>query len=102
MAGGETLFAVKGFAELCRQHAVDVIMPDAKFCGGLLEMAHIAAMAYAYGVEVAPHNPSGPVCTMATVQACAGMRNFRILEMQWGEAPWRGELLDPSGSVHRW
>lgn len=95
MAGGETLFAVKGFADLCHQQAVDVIMPDAKFCGGLLEMAHIAAMAYAYGVEVAPHNPSGPVCTMATVQSCAGMRNFRILEMQWGEAPWRGELLDP-------
>ncbi|MCW5965459.1 MAG: mandelate racemase/muconate lactonizing enzyme family protein [Bryobacterales bacterium] len=95
MAGGETLFAVKGFAGLCHQQAVDVIMPDAKFCGGLLEMAHIAAMAYAYGVEVAPHNPSGPVCTMATVQSCAGMRNFRTLEMQWGEVPWRGELLSP-------
>ncbi len=95
MAGGEILFAVKGFAELCRRQAVDVIMPDAKFCGGLLEMGHIAAMAYAHGVEVAPHNPSGPVCTMATVQSCAGMRNFRTLEMQWGEVAWRGELLDP-------
>jgi galactonate dehydratase len=95
MAGGEILFAVEGFAELCRQRAVDVIMPDVKFCGGLLEMTHIAAMAYAHGVAVAPHNPSGPVCTMATVQTCAGMRNFRTLEMQWGEVPWRGEVLDP-------
>lgn len=95
MAGGEILFAVEGFAELCRQKAVDVIMPDAKFCGGLLEMTHIAAMAFAHQVSVAPHNPSGPVCTMATVQACAGMRNFQILEMQWGEVPWRGELLNP-------
>ncbi|MDZ7639107.1 MAG: mandelate racemase/muconate lactonizing enzyme family protein [Bryobacterales bacterium] len=95
MAGGEFLFAVEGFAELCRQRAVDIIMPDAKFCGGLLEMSHIAAMAFAHGVAVAPHNPSGPGCTMATVQVCAGMRNFEILEMQWGEAEWRGELLDP-------
>jgi galactonate dehydratase len=95
MAGGEFLFAVEGFSALCQQKAVDVIMPDAKFCGGLLEMNHIAAMAFAHGVTVAPHNPSGPVCTMATAQVCAGMRNFQTLEMQWGEVPWRGDLLNP-------
>lgn len=95
MAGGEFLFAVEGFSALCEQKAVDVIMPDAKFCGGLLEMNHIAAMAFAHGVTVAPHNPSGPVCTMATAQVCAGMRNFQTLEMQWGEVSWRGDLLNP-------
>jgi L-alanine-DL-glutamate epimerase-like enolase superfamily enzyme len=26
---------------------------------------------------------------------CAVLRNFRLLELQWGEAGWRGELLDP-------
>lgn len=96
MAGGETLFQVKGFAGLCRQKAVEVIMPDVKHCGGLLELTHIASMAQQEGVLVAPHNPSGPVATAASVQVCAGLPNFRFLELQWGEVPWRGELLQPA------
>lgn len=95
MAGGETLFGVKGFAPLCRTQAVHVIMPDVKHCGGLLEMARIAALAHADGVAVAPHNPSGPVSTAASVEICAGMVNFRILELQWGEVGWRSELIVP-------
>jgi len=96
MAGGEVLFGVAGFAALTRTRAVNVIMPDVKHCGGLLELTHIAAMADADGVAVAPHNPSGPVSTAATVQVCAGLRNFRLLEFQWGEAAWRRDLLEPA------
>ena len=95
MAGGEVLFGVAGFAPLSRTRAVHVIMPDVKHCGGLLELTRIAAMADADGVAVAPHNPSGPVGTAATVQACAVLKNFRLLELQWGEAAWRGDLLSP-------
>ncbi len=95
MAGGEVLFGTKGFAALCRRKAVNVIMPDVKHCGGLLEMAQIAALARMEGVAVAPHNPSGPVSTAASVQACAAMPNFQILELQWGEVDWRGDLVSP-------
>lgn len=96
MAGGEFLFGVRGFAPLCRDKAVDVIMPDVKHCGGILEMTRIAAMAESFGVRVSPHNPTGPVATAASVQLCAGMKNFEILELQWGEAGWRGELVRPA------
>lgn len=95
MAGGELLFGTRGFAALCRTHAVNGIMPDVKHCGGLLEMKGIAAMAHGDGVAVAPHNPSGPVSTAANVQICAGMLNFRLLELQWGEVGWRSELIAP-------
>ena len=95
MAGGEVLFGVSGFAPLSRTRAVDVIMPDVKHCGGLLELTRIAAMADADGVAVAPHNPSGPVSTAASVQVCAVLKNFRLLELQWGETTWRSELLNP-------
>ena len=95
MAGGEILFGVAGFAPLCRARAVDVIMPDVKHCGGLLELTRIAAMAEADAVAVAPHNPSGPVSTAASVQVCAVLKNFRLLEFQWGEADWRHEVLVP-------
>jgi galactonate dehydratase len=96
MAGGELLFGVSGFAPLTRNRAVNVIMPDVKHCGGLLELTHIAAMAEADGVKVAPHNPSGPVSTAASIQVCAVLSNFNFLELQWGEVPWRKDVLKPA------
>ncbi len=44
---------------------------------------------------VAPHNPSGPVSTAASVQVCAGMKNVNYLELQYGEVNWRGDVLTP-------
>ena len=95
MAGGEILYGVDGFSPLTRSKAVDVIMPDVKHCGGLLELTRIAAVAESDGVTVAPHNPSGPVSTAASVQVCAVLKNFRLLEFQWGEVPWRQDILVP-------
>lgn len=73
-----------------------VIMPDVKHCGGMLALTHILAMAASYGVAVVSHNPSGPVSTAATGQAATGLNNCEILEMQWGEVEWRGELVAPT------
>ena len=95
MAGGEILYGVAGFAPLTRDRAVNVIMPDVKHCGGLLELTRIAAAAESDGVTVAPHNPSGPVATAASIQVCAVLKNFRLLEFQWGEAAWRHDLVNP-------
>ncbi len=95
LAGGEVLFGVEGFAPLCQAGAIDVIMPDVKYCGGILEGRRIATVAELHDVAVSPHNPSGPVATAASVQLCAGMANFDILEYQWNEVPWSGDLIDP-------
>jgi galactonate dehydratase len=95
MAGGEVLYGVAGFAPLSRDKTVDVIMPDVKHCGGLLELTRIATAADSEGVAVAPHNPSGPVSTAASVQVSAVLKNFRCLEFQWGEVDWRSDLLIP-------
>jgi galactonate dehydratase len=95
MAAGELLFGIAGFAPLVRQHAVGVIMPDVKHCGGLLELTHIAAEAASEGLLVAPHNPSGPVSTAATLQACAGLPNVNYLELQYGEIDWRADVVSP-------
>lgn len=95
MAGGEILYGVAGFAPLTRDRTVNVIMPDVKHCGGLLELTRIAAAAESDGVTVAPHNPSGPVATAASIQVCAVLKNFRLLEFQWGEAAWRHDVVNP-------
>jgi galactonate dehydratase len=95
MAGGELLFGVESFGPLCRGHGLDVIMPDVKHCGGILEGREIAALAQLENLDVSPHNPSGPVATAASVQWCAGMPNLTVLEYQWNEVPWRSELITP-------
>jgi galactonate dehydratase len=95
MAGGEVLFGLSGFGPLIRRRAVDTIMPDVKHCGGLLELTRIAAMAANEGILVAPHNPSGPISTAASVQVCAGMKNVNYLELQYGEVGWRSEVVSP-------
>ena len=52
------------------------------------------AVADGFGA-ISPHNPSGPVSTMVSAQVCAGLPNFDILEYQWNEVPWRGDLVEP-------
>lgn len=99
MAGGEMLFALRGFHDLVETRAVSIIMPDVKHCGGLLELTRIAAAAAAQGVDVSPHNPSGPVATTASAHVCSTIANFAILEVQVGEAPWRAEVIDPPEAV---
>jgi galactonate dehydratase len=95
MAAGELLFGMSGFAPLVRQHAVGVIMPDVKHCGGLLELTHIAAEAASEGLLVAPHNPSGPVSSAASLQVCATLPNVNYLELQYGEVDWRADVVSP-------
>lgn len=94
-AGGESLFGTKGFFEYIRAGAVDIVMPDVKYCGGLLEMKKIAAIAEGAGLPVAPHGPASPVGNMAAAHVCATLPNFQILEFSFGEVPWRAEIVDP-------
>ncbi len=95
-AGGEYIFGREGFAPLIDAEALDILMPDVKFCGGILELKYIAAMAETAGVQIAPHNPSGPIATAASVHAIAGIPNLSILEMAYGEVPWRENLVSPA------
>ena len=94
-ASAESLFGMEGFAPFLRERVVDVLMPDVKHDGGLMETAHIAAAARLNGLLVAPHNPAGPWATAATAQVISTAPNFYILEYAWGEVPWRAELLSP-------
>ena len=100
VAGGEFLFALDEFGPLCRTQSVEVLMPDVQICGGLLEGQRISTAAELHGLAVAPHNAHGPVATAASVQLSAFLPNFEILEYQWGEVPWRAELIDPPESIH--
>jgi galactonate dehydratase len=99
LADGETLLRMTDFRRLLDDGAVDVIMPDVKWCGGILKARMIAAMADTYEVGVSPHNMSGPISTAAAVNLCATLPNFVSLEYCWGVPAWRGELVAGSERV---
>jgi galactonate dehydratase len=88
LATGERLFTKFGFRELLEEQLVDYIQPDICHVGGILELRSIAAMAEAYYVKVAPHNPNGPVSTAASIQLAASIPNFLILEQAVQDDAW--------------
>ncbi|MEO5699029.1 MAG: mandelate racemase/muconate lactonizing enzyme family protein [Casimicrobiaceae bacterium] len=95
LAGAEDFSGCKGFLPFVHQRIYDVIMPDIKYCGGLLEMLSITAMANAAGIAVSPHNPTGPVAHAASLHACAAMPAVFLLEHQLGESPLFFSLAGP-------
>jgi galactonate dehydratase len=99
LAGGEQLCGRAAFRPLLEAGAFDVLMPDVKWIGGILEAKKVAAMAEAYEVAVAPHNMSGPVSTAAGVHLAATLPNFLILEYCWGATPWRADLVGGAEAV---
>lgn len=94
-ASAESVYAVEGFAPFLTRPIVDILMPDVKHDGGLLETKRIAGAARMNKRLIAPHNPAGPVSTAASAQVVSTLSNFLILEYAWGEADWRAQLLDP-------
>lgn len=101
VAGGESLPGLKSFYRYAAAGAADILMPDVKYCGGMLELRKIAALAEAMGLTVAPHGPASPIGNFAVAHVCAGLPNFDILEFSFGEVPWRAELIDPPEVIER-
>jgi galactonate dehydratase len=96
IAAGERLYHRTQFVELFEKRAADVVQPDLSHAGGLAECKKIAAMAEAYRLPVAPHNPSGPVANAATLQLAACTPNFYMLETMVDDVPWRSQLTTES------
>ena len=85
LAGLEQAVRLESFLPWCEAGAYDAMMPDVKYAGGLAEMLRIGAALAAHGVEVSPHNPSGPVSHAASLHVCSALRECDMLEMQFDE-----------------
>ncbi|MBI3426277.1 MAG: mandelate racemase/muconate lactonizing enzyme family protein [Acidobacteria bacterium] len=96
LATGERIFGRQGFRELLERQAVRIIQPDLARTGGITETKKIAAMANTYYIPVAPHNPNGPLCTLASMHVCFSIPNFLILEFFEKDEPVIQELV-PGG-----
>jgi L-alanine-DL-glutamate epimerase-like enolase superfamily enzyme len=65
ICASETLGGVLAYRDLLAADAVDVVMLDVSWCGGLTPARKIAALAEAYARPLAPHDCTGPVALMA-------------------------------------
>lgn len=93
IATGERLYSQFAFKELFEKRAASIIQPDITHCGGITEVRRVAAMANAYGVAVAPHNPQGPVSTAASIEFGFATPNYLICEAVHQDVPWRDDIV---------
>ena len=101
LATGERSFTKYGFTEFCSRHLVDYIQPDVCHAGGILEMKKIGAMAEAFRVEMAPHNPQSEVSTVASLHVDATTPSATIQEVNPSGIPWLVDLFQGGGIKYK-
>ncbi len=82
VATGEGLINRYEFRQLLEAKGATIIQPDVLHCGGITELRKIANLAETFGVEVAPHQSSGPLGFVASLTAMSVCRNFLIQEWE--------------------
>ena len=98
-AGGESGYGREFFRAIVECGALNVVMPDVKYCGGLAEARAVGIAAMEAGGDVSLHSPSGPVSLIGGGHATAAMPGAIHLEHAVYEADWRAELVLPHERV---
>lgn len=101
IASGERLTGIHAYRELFEKRAVSVVQPDITHCGGLSEVRKIAAMAEAYKISIAPHNPQGPVSTAASIEFGFSTPSYIICESVHNDVPWRQDVVNEGFAVEK-
>ncbi len=68
------------YREMFEQHAVDVVMWDVTWCGGISEAKKISDLADTYKIPTSPHTGGGPVLWFASIHTATALANFYIME----------------------
>jgi len=104
IATGERLFGKWSFVPILERRLADLIQPDPAHAGGITELRKIAGMAEAHHVYVQPHNPYGPINSLAAAHLSAAIPNFLIMELileegmhDWFDLAVGGRFPTPKG-----
>src|SRR5215472_11540806 len=98
VASLESLHGRRQFRPFFEQQSVDVAIIDVAW-NGILESMKIAAMADTYEVNVAPHNFNGHIGSLMSAHMCAAIPNFRVMEIDIEDVPWKDELVSPTPKI---
>ena len=81
VCASETLATRHAFRDLLVKEAVDYVMLDLSWCGGISEAKKIAAMAESWLRPVAPHDCTGPVVLIASLHLALNAPNALFQEV---------------------
>lgn len=98
IASCESLYGTREFRPYFEHQSMDVAIIDVPW-NGIWQSAKIAAMADAYEVNVAPHNFYGHLSTLMSAHLCAAVPNFRIMEIDIDDVPWKDDLVTQPPSI---
>lgn len=93
IATGERLTHLAAFRDLFAAKACEISQMDITHCGGFTEARRIAALADAYRIALAPHNPQGPVSTAASIEFGFSQPSYIICESVHNDVPWRADIV---------
>jgi len=92
IASLEAIYGLRGYRPFFERQAVDVAIIDVAW-NGFHEALRIASLADAYEVNVAPHNFCGDLATLMSAHLCAAIANYRIMEFEADDVPWKSDFL---------
>lgn len=107
VATGERITSLASFRDLFAARACEICQLDITHCGGLTAARRIAALADAYNIALAPHNPQGPVSTAASLEFGFSQPGYLICETVHADVPWRSDVVregytvEPVGRIVR-
>ncbi|MFN3325542.1 MAG: mandelate racemase/muconate lactonizing enzyme family protein [Bryobacteraceae bacterium] len=90
---GENLARRYGFKDFIINQACDILHPDLRNSGGFLETKRIADMAEVFALPMATHNTGSMVCTLATINWAASIRDFIACETVLGKGDWMDKVV---------
>jgi L-alanine-DL-glutamate epimerase-like enolase superfamily enzyme len=92
IASLETILGRRGLLPFLEANAVDVGIIDALF-NGMTESVKMASLLDIFDVNAAAHNTYSPLGSLITAHFCAVIPNFRMMEYDVDEVPWRQSLI---------
>ena len=92
IASCESLFGRREFLPFFQARSMDVPIVDVPW-NGILESMKIASMAEAFEMNCAPHNFYGNLSTAMSAHFCAAIPNFRIMEIDIDDVPWKDDVV---------
>ncbi len=93
IAMSERLHASTEFAEVIDTGAVDVLMLDVQWCGGVSQAKKIAALAEARYIPVTLHNCNSPLASVINAHIARTLPNFLNMEFMDPDVTWRDEII---------
>jgi L-alanine-DL-glutamate epimerase-like enolase superfamily enzyme len=98
IASLESIHGAANYRPYLEAGAVDVAIIDVVW-NGFLESVRAANLADTFEINVAPHNFYGHLASAMSAQFCAAVPNFRIMEYEVDDVPWKDDLVTHAPEV---